>query len=1337
MKRYCVFFLLLFITFSSSFFKPFPWLIFGQEISPTLTATPSAFLATPSATVTEITPTLIPSLAPLEAAESANLRPSFKLENKEKTIVFNQKTPEFKLISGIRFKPEIKIYNHANEIVDVNIKQTTQNSDVVYQLENASELPPGKYQITLIDELGGEINQDFYWGVLAINFNKSIYHPYENAYLSMAVLDETGAMVCDAKLTLSVTKPDGDTDELSTENGAIIVNPECQIHDYTEKPDYEAQYAFGQDQGIYHFILTAETKNGSYSIDDQIEITNNIPLEVDRILATRIYPPKTYSATINLKANEDFIGIISEKVPASFIISKNNQNGITNYDEVVDDTATSAKIIKWNLSLPKDQEITIGYSYDIPDISPELYFIGPLKLTDTSGTITFFEEKRLWQLAADALLKIRQEVNLINGIVNTGGTDAAIVNLDTTKYNGAAYYFEVIAKVTSGTTTINLSTGNTNTVGIGVSDTSFVRVRQAFTPESGSFDYRLNLVNGTSPQVKAARVVIIQNAAYLTDTQTQIEIGNLEIGLTMGTTQPLNSPKYWKYDSSLWDGTVTFSAEITYKAGVAVTAGSQTFTDAGVNTYSAAIGLTSVKVECWGGGGGGGGSNTTTDGCGGGGGGAYSNKLNLSITGGVGYTAFVGVGGTSAAAIKGGPGGVTYFGNGVGTTFVSAAGGIGGTSQAGGAPGAGGAGGSSAAGVGDTKWSGGAGGRGSDASAGQGGPGGSSAGIGGTGWSGASTWATLVASTGPAGSGIGGSGGPANTNGAAPGSGNGGGGGGSGDKNGGIGGFGANGKVVVTWGAVGNAVTAYLQQDNGSFSGWTNIATILSGGTETVPTHVGVTNVTLSNGKNYRIVVQTAGVPFDIYNAKIVVNQTSTTSITKLEPQYLLLNTKSTSIGDTLGFQTIWDSAEWVRTTNVYKHAQDAIGASANSRLVDIDNGNAVLDNSSITGANQTVGNAITMPTTNHRIDTWLVAAGTEVDASRILVQVTINAYTIDISGFCKKYDQLTDCSDSETIRYAVGATLMSSTATISGGTWVFTGQTVPSDNSIITVYISGVGISNRANTVTKYTGSGSNLVDIYLYENHLTIGHSGGTISIGNTNLANYDNSVAGAGTSEVFFDVDIGNTLTTDIRSQFGQHKLFVFSGNEFRPGSSGSNNITADNVEIGGTLTTDSNTITLSSSWTNNGTFQSGTGNVTFIDNLKTSNIYYGGIGSTQPFYNLTISTPGKQMKFDETEMTGVGGTLTVQGSDCTNQRVFLDSTTDDNPWDIDVTAGDTDIDYADIEDSNAIAAISADNSTGSNNTNWAISGGACSTGPLLDQLLRHGQWFSSSGKQPFTF
>ncbi|KPJ71049.1 hypothetical protein AMJ51_00185, partial [Microgenomates bacterium DG_75] len=114
------------------------------------------------------------------------------------------------------------------------------------------------------------INQDFNWGVLAINPNKSIYPEYEEAKIYFGVLDEKGHTICNARLRLEIKTPDGQAHVLSTEEGTINSSG-CVGDNFTYTPDYSTNYKVG-GEGTYQLELTAETKNGKYQIRDSFQV---------------------------------------------------------------------------------------------------------------------------------------------------------------------------------------------------------------------------------------------------------------------------------------------------------------------------------------------------------------------------------------------------------------------------------------------------------------------------------------------------------------------------------------------------------------------------------------------------------------------------------------------------------------------------------------------------------------------------------------------------------------------------------------------------------------------------------------------------------------------------------------------------------------------------------------------------------------------------------------------------------------------------------------------------------------------------------------------------------
>ena len=232
------------------------------------------------------------------------------------------------------------------------------------------------------------------------------------------------------------------------------------------------------------------------------------------------------------------------------------------------------------------------------------------------------------------------------------------------------------------------------------------------------------------------------------------------------------------------------------------------YNTSGNSTFTVPAGVTSIKVECWGGGGAGGGSYV---GAGGGGGGGAYNTTNFTVTAGQVLNITVGAGGTGGNNANGGNGDTTTVSGSPGT--ISANGGTGGERGNGffiwiipfnyyGNGGNGGAGGSYAGGNGgkaDGNGAGGGGGAGNNANGGNGEN--TTTGVGGSGNPNISPY-------------IGGNGGgyiDQNNNGQ-PGNKPGGGGGGSRSRSDGTsrsGGAGAAGQVIISWSTTQPTITSF------------------------------------------------------------------------------------------------------------------------------------------------------------------------------------------------------------------------------------------------------------------------------------------------------------------------------------------------------------------------------------------------------------------------------------------------------------------------------------------------------------------------------------------------
>lgn len=212
------------------------------------------------------------------------------------------------------------ITDPVGKVSQVESIENTDNGVTLITLDHPHKFKPGVYTATVTTTTGQKIVQDFTWGVLALNTDKSVYKHGDDVFISIAVLNETGDMVCNANVDLVIKNVSYNINEtLSTSNGRIVVNKECSSHEFTLKPDYEAHYSAG-GPGEYNLTLTATTKNGLYSINDMFEVRDDAPFDVTRTSATRIYPPLNYPVTLDIIANQDFEGTITETVPGDFFI---------------------------------------------------------------------------------------------------------------------------------------------------------------------------------------------------------------------------------------------------------------------------------------------------------------------------------------------------------------------------------------------------------------------------------------------------------------------------------------------------------------------------------------------------------------------------------------------------------------------------------------------------------------------------------------------------------------------------------------------------------------------------------------------------------------------------------------------------------------------------------------------------------------------------------------------------------------------------------------------------------------------------------------------------------
>jgi hypothetical protein len=248
---------------------------------------------------------------------------------------------------------------------------------------------PGAYSLELWVWQNGTVyysESSFTWGVLAVNFDKSIYTLGNTVHMGFAVLTSEGDTVCDAPINMTVTSPSGKVSRFSTSGGTIIQSSTCGPRTVTDVPDYLATMP-ASEVGTYAVTVTAETGSGSRTLSDSFEVQAAPAFDVSRTAPTRIYPPDPYTVTIHIVANQNYTGPITETMPSSFqVVPQTFANRTFSGD---------AQTLSWNVTMKKGSVLDLSYSFLAPNISPEIYLLGPL-------TIGSWQEARQWQIAADA-----------------------------------------------------------------------------------------------------------------------------------------------------------------------------------------------------------------------------------------------------------------------------------------------------------------------------------------------------------------------------------------------------------------------------------------------------------------------------------------------------------------------------------------------------------------------------------------------------------------------------------------------------------------------------------------------------------------------------------------------------------------------------------------------------------------------------------------------------------------------------------------------------------------------------------------------------------------------
>lgn len=172
--------------------------------------------------------------------------------------------------------------------------------------------------------------------------------------------------------------------------------------------------------------------------------------------------------------------------------------------------------------------------------------------------------------AALSLSNLEQQINIINGEFASTDTSytptnnsLGLVAYNSANYSGPTTYFEVVIRCVGCTggneravVALYSSDGTLQTT-LNSTSSTYERLRTgSLVLPAGDYTIRLqrDATAGTA-YVKAARLIVVQSAGPITQTQTQVEVGHYE-NRTVTAASSLTAPKYYRYDHSVYSGTI-------------------------------------------------------------------------------------------------------------------------------------------------------------------------------------------------------------------------------------------------------------------------------------------------------------------------------------------------------------------------------------------------------------------------------------------------------------------------------------------------------------------------------------------------------------------------------------------------------------------------------------------------------------------------------------------------------------------------------------------------------------------------------------------------------------
>ncbi|HXK38070.1 MAG TPA: DUF2341 domain-containing protein, partial [Candidatus Paceibacterota bacterium] len=329
---------------------------------------------------------------------SAEEVPTFKFQYKPQSSSFFRTLRKFVGIAPFTVDNVVVEQSGKSLGIAAEVEYGANNEWTVRLAKDAKmRISPGKLTLKMQIHEGSSTYEDaydFYWALLAVNFNKAIYEKGETAEISLGAISDTGNTICDARLKLFITTPASTTEEIS-----VARSGKCDGNNIVEVPDYSAKYTpIDEGKYIVRLVRLDDAENILADVRDTFQVVPHMTYVIERTGPTRINPTGFYNMTLRVFAREAYTGKLSELIPGDFEVIERGGGTL----EWVDDTH-AVKRLSWDVDMNAGEVYQFTYRFDAPDISPYMFFLGPATIGDGD---TAYTEPRSWQIASDAAGKM-------------------------------------------------------------------------------------------------------------------------------------------------------------------------------------------------------------------------------------------------------------------------------------------------------------------------------------------------------------------------------------------------------------------------------------------------------------------------------------------------------------------------------------------------------------------------------------------------------------------------------------------------------------------------------------------------------------------------------------------------------------------------------------------------------------------------------------------------------------------------------------------------------------------------------------------------------------------